>query len=86
MVSPTSHALPVCCTSLHHTSTDADYVAAVPNTITTTDDFTSYCAESGTEARCCVLSLVRPSSVDFVLVTNYVSQLGSDGLLCSGVA
>lgn len=64
----------------------ADSVIAVPNTITTTAEFTSYCAESGTEARCCVLSLVRSPYVDSVLDTDCVFQLGSDGLLCSGVA
>jgi len=56
-----------------HMSHEADYDSPVPNTITTTEDFSSYCAESGTEARCCVLSLVSPLFVPVALDTDFVS-------------
>ncbi|KAI4851072.1 hypothetical protein E4T44_02363 [Aureobasidium sp. EXF-8845] len=36
--------------------------SAIPNTVTTTPGFTSYCAAKGQTARCCVLSLVRLST------------------------
>ncbi|KAI4850908.1 hypothetical protein E4T44_02467 [Aureobasidium sp. EXF-8845] len=37
--------------------------SAVPNTITTTSNFTSYCAAKGDTARCCVLSLLGTAGV-----------------------